>query len=146
MGDNELLGTASSLSRGAMRLVRRLHLQHPVHRLAPGQLSVLSHLHRRGPLTPSDLASADRIQPQSLTRNLTLLESEGLISRQPDSSDGRRSLLVITETGSQELAEVFRQRDSWLAAAMAAKLTPTECELLRLAGELMERLAETADA
>ena len=36
----------------------------------------------------------------------------------------------------------MQQRDSWLAAAMAAQLTSTEIELLRLAGELMERLAD----
>jgi hypothetical protein len=34
------------------------------------------------------------------------------------------------------------QRDQWLAAAMAEKLTSTEAELLRLAGELLERLAD----
>ena len=34
------------------------------------------------------------------------------------------------------------QRDSWLAHTMAARLTPTEQELLRLAGHLLERLAE----
>jgi hypothetical protein len=33
-------------------------------------------------------------------------------------------------------------RDRWLAQAMAGQLTPTERELLRLAGELMDRLAE----
>jgi hypothetical protein len=39
------------------------------------------------------------------------------------------------------LAADMQQRDGWLAAAMASELTPTECEILRLAGELMERLA-----
>jgi DNA-binding CsgD family transcriptional regulator len=34
------------------------------------------------------------------------------------------------------------QRDTWLAQAMTTQLTPTERELLRLAGGLMERLAE----
>jgi hypothetical protein len=32
-------------------------------------------------------------------------------------------------------------RDRWLAQAMAGRLTGTEQELLRLAGELMDRLA-----
>jgi hypothetical protein len=33
-------------------------------------------------------------------------------------------------------------RDAWLAAAMAAELTTTEIGLLRLAGSLLERLAD----
>ena len=33
--------------------------------------------------------------------------------------------------------------DSWLAGAMAGQLTQAECRFLRVAAELMERLAET---
>lgn len=142
MDDDQLLSVAMTLGRGATRLVRRLHAERPPHSPAPMQLRVLFHLERRGPLTPTDLASADRIQPQSLTRALTVLESDGLISRQPDTSDGRRSLLALTPAGREVLGEVLRRRDRWLAEAMAAQLTPTECEVLRLAGELMERLAD----
>jgi hypothetical protein len=35
----------------------------------------------------------------------------------------------------------MRRRDQWLMSAMSAELTPTERQLLRLAGELMQRLA-----
>ena len=103
---------------------------------------MLGHLNRRGALTPGDLAAADRIQPQSLTRTLTSLDASGLISRQPDPSDGRRSLLAITAAGISVLRSEMNQRDRWLAAAMVAELTETERELMRLAGELMERLAD----
>ena len=37
----------------------------------------------------------------------------------------------------------MRERDSWLAEAMAEQLTQAECRFLRVAAELMERLAET---
>ena len=103
---------------------------------------MLGHLHRRGPLTPGDLAAAERVQPQSLTRTLANLEASGLLLREADPADGRRSLLAITESGLVALRGEMHQRDSWLAAAMAAHLTSTEIELLRLAGELMERLAD----
>ena len=97
-------------------------------------------------MTPTDLATADRVQPQSLTRTLLALESEGLISRHPDSTDGRRSLLAITPAGVQVVTDVLRDRSEWLARAMAMQLTSTECELLRLAGELLDRLFETDEA
>jgi hypothetical protein len=37
----------------------------------------------------------------------------------------------------------MRRRDAWLARAMALGLTRAEQELLRIAGELMDRLADT---
>jgi DNA-binding MarR family transcriptional regulator len=92
--------------------------------------------------SPGELASAERVQPQSLTRTLTALEATGLVIRQPDPRDGRRSLLTITDAGREAVRHDIRQRDAWLAIAMTELLSPVEQELLRLAGELMERLAE----
>jgi DNA-binding MarR family transcriptional regulator len=105
---------------------------------------VLGHLSRNGAMTPGALAGIDRLQPQSLTRTLAGLLADGLISRQPDPADRRRALLVLTAAGQDVLRSDMRARDRWLADAMAASLTGTECEVLRLAGDLMEQLAETA--
>jgi len=133
---------AMAVRRGVTSLGRSLRTGRTPGGLTSLELSVLGHLNRRGPLTPGDLAAADRIQPQSLTRTLTSLEAGGLLSREPDPSDGRRSLLAISAAGVSVLRTEMDQRDRWLAAAMAAKLTSTEAELMRLAGELMERLAD----
>lgn len=64
------------------------------------------------------------------------------MEREPDPGDGRRSVLAVTDSGLAALRGEMLQRDTWLAAAMAAQLTSTEIELLRLAGELTERLAD----
>jgi hypothetical protein len=40
------------------------------------------------------------------------------------------------------LTRDMQQRDAWLAGAMAAELSVTERELLRLAAQLLERLAD----
>jgi DNA-binding MarR family transcriptional regulator len=106
------------------------------------ELSVLGHLNRRGFMTAGEIAAAERVQPQTLTRTLAALESKGAIRRQVDPADRRRSALSITAAGREALVADMRQRDSWLALAMAEELTPTERRLLYLAGELMERLAE----
>ena len=52
---------------------------------------------------------------------------------------------MVTPDGLAALRQDMSQRDGWLARTMAARLTSTEQELLRLAGQLLERLAE-ADA
>jgi len=140
--NDELFTGAGDLRRGVTRLARRLRLERPGEGESLLQLTVLALLRSRGPMTPGELAAAERIQPQSLTRTLTALEAAGLVVRRPDPRDGRRSLLTITEDGLQAIRHDVRQRDAWLAAAMAALLSPVERKLLRLAAELMERLAE----
>ena len=134
---------ATAVRRGVIRLGRRLRLERPAHDVTLLQLAVLAELNDAGPLTPGQLAAAQRVQPQSLTRVLATLEASGLIARQPDPGDGRRALLAITEPGRDALRRDVGQRDAWLAQAMTIQLTPTEQELLRLAAELMARLAES---
>ena len=138
------VAAAAEVRRGVISLARRLRLERNEVGLTALELSVLGHLHRSGPLTPGELATAERMQPQSLTRTLAALEEAGLASRQPDPADGRRSLLAITDHGQAGLRSEMKQRDNWLSAAMAAELTTTEIGLLRLAGSLLERLAEAS--
>jgi DNA-binding MarR family transcriptional regulator len=138
----DALTAATSVRRGVIRLGRRLRAERPAHDITLLQLAVLAELNDAGPMTPGRLAAAQRVQPQSLTRVLATLEARGLLGRQADPGDGRRALLAITAEGRQILRRDVDQRDSWLAQAMAAQLTPTERELLRLAGELMDRLAK----
>jgi DNA-binding MarR family transcriptional regulator len=143
--DDDLLESAATIRRGVNRLARRLRLERPERGETLMETSVLAHLRQRGPMTAGELAAAERIQPQSLTRTLASLESDNLIVRQPDAADRRRSVLSITEAGSDALLRDMRQRDSWLALAMASQLTATEREVLRLAGEMLDRLAEADD-
>ena len=136
------LTAATAVRRGVIHLGRRLRLERPGHDVTLLQLAVLAELNNTGPMTPGQLAAVQRVQPQSLTRVLATLEARGLLSRQADPGDGRRALLAITDDGHQALRRDADARDRWLARAMAAQLTPTERELLRLAGELMDRLAD----
>ena len=142
VSDDDLLRTASAVRQGTTRLARRLRMERPEPRETLLELSVLAHLNRRGPMTPGALAAIERVQPQSLTRTLASLQRQRLVVRQPDGQDRRRSVLALTDTGRQALGRDMRQRDGWLAAAMARQLTGAERELLRIAGELMDRLAD----
>jgi DNA-binding MarR family transcriptional regulator len=136
---------ASTVRRSVMSLVRRLRLERQPGGRTSLELSVLGHLHRRGQLTPGDLATAERVQPQTLTRALASLETAGLIARVMHPHDGRRVLVGLTEAGLAALRRDMAERDSWLAGAMAATLTTTELEVLRLAAGLLERVADAAD-
>jgi DNA-binding MarR family transcriptional regulator len=118
-----------------------LRAERPENGLSLTKLSLLGHLYRKGSVSAAELAALDRVQPQSLTRVIAELMEAGLISRREDLSDRRRWLLDITGEGLAMLTHDMQQRDAWLAEAMG-ELSVTEQELLRLAAQLMERLAD----
>ncbi|MCO6003797.1 MarR family transcriptional regulator [Actinoallomurus purpureus] len=136
--------TADVVGRAATGLVQRMRAERPRDGLTLSMVSVLSHLDRAGPLTPGALAELQKVEPQTMTRTLSRLEAEGLIDRVPDEIDRRRMRIGLTDAGRRRLAEHLRPRFDWLAQAME-RLTPTERELLRLAGTLMESLVSWDD-
>ncbi|MEV1246663.1 MarR family transcriptional regulator [Nonomuraea sp. NPDC050022] len=140
MDDEELRATAVSLRRAAVGLARRLREERPAHGLGALALSLLGHLHRRGAMTAGELASAEHLQPQSVTRVLAALDEQGLIRRSRDEDDRRRHHIVLTERGTAILTEQAGTTDVWLAQAMAQRLTPAECRILAVAADLLDRL------
>jgi DNA-binding MarR family transcriptional regulator len=138
-----VLEVSSTVRRAVATLGRRLRAERSAHGLSLTKLSILGHLYRKGSMTAVELAALERVQPQSLTRVLAELARGGLVSRRTDLKDGRRVLLDITGDGRTLLTHDMQQRDAWLAKAMS-DLSATERELLRLAAQLMERLADAA--
>jgi DNA-binding MarR family transcriptional regulator len=137
----EIIVAAGRLRRGVQALSRRLQGERSTHGLSLTKISMLSHLARRGDMTPGELAAADRLQPQSVTRVLAELERDGHTVRTRDTADGRQRRLHLTPAGYAALAEDMRRRDEWLAEAMTEQLSATERELLVIAAGLLERLS-----
>jgi DNA-binding MarR family transcriptional regulator len=129
---------------GATSLAQRMRAERPRDGTTLSMISVLSHLDREGPMTPGRLAALQRAKPQTLTRTLARLEERGWIERDPSDTDRRRVLVRLTERGAGRLYDDMRDRARWLAAAMEG-LSPTEREVLRLAGTLMAELARWDD-
>jgi DNA-binding MarR family transcriptional regulator len=130
---------ASELRMVLGQLIRRLRAEH---RFSLSQGSVLGRLDREGTKSIGDLAVAERVRPQSMTQTISDLEGEGLIARRADPADGRRILVELTEQGHQTLQADRRQREGWLAHAIAEDLSPQEQRVLTQALGLLRRLAE----
>ena len=132
------------LRDGVQRLSRRLQGERSASGLSLTKISLLGHLTRRGPMTPSALAAADRLQPQSVSRVLAELENAGLADRFPDPADRRRHLMRVTAAGRAALRADMRERDEWLAATLERELTGPERALLAEAADLLARLGDSA--
>src|SRR5438067_1290652 len=113
----DALAQASVVRRRVMRLANRLRTARAREGVSLTKLSLLGYLQSRVALTAGALAARHGARPQSLTRVLAEMETEGLISRAQDPADRRRSLIQITPAGRQALAGDMRQRDVWLATA-----------------------------
>lgn len=140
--DRQAAAAADRLLAGVTRLGSRMRAERPPTGLSMAMLGVLLRLSYRDSLTAGELAGSSRITPQSMTRILASLEERGLIARRTNPDDARQSLISLTERAYQVMDEDGRARRRWLAAAMAAELTPAERELLRIAGQLMLDLAD----
>jgi DNA-binding MarR family transcriptional regulator len=142
-GPDLQLDTAAVVRRAVMSLGRRLRHEQPESGRTAAELSILGHLLRSGPMTPGRLAATERVQPQTLTRTLASLADSQLVGRREHPSDGRSVLLELTGAGLAALRHDMAARDAWLSRAMARSLTAEECELLRRAAALMDRLADS---
>ena len=135
--------SAAAIRRATTRFQRRLRVEGPRDGLSPSKLSAFGLLRRAGgPMTPGELALADGLQPQSITRVLAELEESGFIARARDAADARQFLISLTDSGESALAADMHERDAWLARAMVRELSPTERKVLTLAADLMERVSD----
>ena len=134
--------TAVRLRASLSALHRQLRHALPAERIGVARLSVLGHLYRRGPMTPSALAALERVKLQTLTRLLAELEADGWIAREADPADGRRTLLSLTRRGVQHLTADVHRREASLAAAIERTLTANQQAALLRACDSLDALAQ----
>jgi DNA-binding MarR family transcriptional regulator len=124
------------------RLGRRLR-QEAGGELSPSQGAALTTVACHGPLTPSELATRERIQRPTATRVLARLEEAGLLERAGDPSDRRSSLVSATPAGRALLAAQRERKDAFLARRLD-RLDPAELAVLDRAATILERVLEEA--
>ncbi len=129
---------ATRLRYALTRTARRLR-QEASTGLSPALTAALSTVERHGPLTPSELATAERVQRPTATRIVARLEEQRLISRASDPEDGRACIVSITDEGRALMAEIRERKDAYLAARLD-ELDPADLEALGRAADVLERL------
>lgn len=130
---------ASELRIVLGRLIRRMRAQH--RRFGLTQAAVVGRLDRCGTQSIGELASAERVRPQSMSQTLADLEADNFIERRPDAQDGRRTLVVLTDEGRAALLEDRALREGSLARSIE-ELAPAERALLADAIKVLEHLSE----
>ena len=106
------------LHSAAIHLLRQLRKEDDASGLSAPRLSALSVVVFGGPLSLGDLARAEQVRPPTMTRIVTGLEREGLVTRNGAISDRRLTLIEATPRGRKVLAAGRARRVEKLAAAL----------------------------
>jgi len=124
------------LLRASTHLVRRAEI-------TPEQYWLLRLLHRRGPMSISELADVLGVTGSSITTACKRLEKAGLVKRkrQGDGCDERVVLAVLTAQGVEQI-EVWQRERRTMLSHMLSPLTQQEQDELQ---RLIERVLEAAE-
>lgn len=131
---------AGELRIAVGRASRRIRAERGAQGLTDPQFTVLAWLTKDGPMTPGQLAEAERIQPPSMTRTVNSLVELGLVQKDEHPTDRRQVVVTLTEAGKAEVVETRRRRDAWLTERLKG-MTKEERQLLADAAELLRRIA-----
>lgn len=97
--------------------------------LHPGQEVLLLELDAEGPRTQGQLATASGCEPPTITNSVRKLEAAGLVVRRPSPTDGRVTIVELSDRGHALLPKL---KTAWqqLAERTVAGLTATPLDQL----------------
>jgi DNA-binding MarR family transcriptional regulator len=140
--DSQVSALAGELRGVISKVIRRVREQTQAGDLTLAQKSVILRLEQDGPATVSMLAKADSVRHQSMRVTVAGLETMGLVSRAPDPTDGRQTILSLTPACLKTLKTNRAVKQDWLVRALESQLTPREQNELAAAVKLLQRLVE----
>jgi len=105
---SELVVQAARLVRAVRRRVEQ-----------PAGIRILSLLDELGPLGVTAIAEADRSSQPTISGAVRQLVDKGWVAKEPDASDARRSLVLLTAEGRQRLSDTRRDNGAAVAERLA---------------------------
>jgi len=138
---HQLLADVRELLK-AVRLFKS-ELPAPHEAVPAGTIGVLATINAVGGCHLKDLAVRCALDPSTVSRAVAALVRSGLVARTADPTDGRASVLTVTQPGRQTLDDFNRLADARLADALRA-WSPEDIAVLsallgRFSADLMPR-------
>jgi DNA-binding MarR family transcriptional regulator len=135
---------AVRLAMAVSRLRSRIRIEAGLHStgIPISQLAVLTRIIDDGPTTAAALAASEHVTQQAIAQSLATLKERGLVEKQADPSDGRKSLVSATAAGRRLMETIAASREEWLTQAVDAVVKPEDRARLADAIKLLERIAD----
>lgn len=132
---------ADQIHSAAIHLLRRLRKEDDASGISAPRLSALSVVVFGGPVTLGQLARAEQVRPPTMTRIVTGLENDGLVTRVGDELDGRLTKIEATAKGQRVLLAGRARRVNLFAKAVE-RLSTRELAELAQGVQLLRKLLD----
>ncbi|MEU4193740.1 MarR family winged helix-turn-helix transcriptional regulator [Kribbella sp. NPDC026611] len=132
---HELIEGVSSLIR-AVRCIEHRHLM-PDSGLRRSDASMLKILAKDGEQRGGEIAAKLGVDPSVVSRQVSALEADGLVSRRPDPADARVGLVSLSTEGRARLEALYSSYTQQLRSA----LDDLDDDALIAAGHTLQRVA-----
>lgn len=129
---------ANLLHSVAVRLLRRVRSADAGMDLDGPRASLLSVVVFAGPQPVTRLAEIEHVTPPAITKLVTALEADGLVSRER-SPDDRRLVLVVATAAGRRLLEQGRAARVRAVADLLDGVPPDDLAMLRDAADILAR-------
>ena len=136
-----VVALADALRPSVLRLSRRIRSEGQKSELSAQDMVVLSLIKKNPRIGVSALADLEQTSRPTMSAHVKGLEARGLIARDADAEDGRRSGLALTPAGRRKLDQIRAERNNWLAKRLA-RLEPAERAQLAAAADALLKLAQ----
>src|SRR5690242_16652988 len=140
----EAMAVADSLRPTLLRLARELRRE-KIAGVSPHQVGLLVAIKYAPGVTVGELATGERVSTAAMSKRVSRLERDGLVTRTKSETDRRRVGLTLTEDGQRTPRRVRSRRTAWLASRLSS-LSPDELDAVGAAAEPLARLLEEARA
>ena len=134
------MAVADSLRPTLLRLARELRRE-KIAGVSPHQVGLLVAIKYTPGITVGELAAEERVSTAAMSKRVSRLERDGLVTRTKSEADRRRSGLTLTEDGQRTLRRVRSRRTAWLASRLNG-LSPDELASVGAAADALAQLLE----
>src|SRR5437868_6571466 len=120
----DAMAVADHLRPTLLRLGRELRRE-KIGGVSPHQVSLLVSIKYAPGVTVGELAADERVSTAAMSKRVSRLERDGLVTRTQETADRRRVGLTLTDDGQRTLRRVRSRRTAWLASRLDT-LSPDE--------------------
>src|SRR5204863_5154321 len=113
----DAMAVADSLRPTLLRLARELRRE-KIAGVSPHQVGLLVAIKYAPGVTVGDLAAQERVSTAAMSKRISRLERDGLVTRTQSDADRRRVGLTLTDEGQRVLRRVRSRRTAWLASRL----------------------------
>jgi DNA-binding MarR family transcriptional regulator len=137
----EAMEVADRLRPTLLHLARELRRER-IGGVSPQQVALLVSIKYAPGVTVGELASDERVSTAAMSKRVSRLERDGLVTRTQSDADRRRVGLTLSEEGQRVLRRVRSRRTAWLAS----RLGTLSREELAAVGSAADALAQLLEA